>query len=60
MELGCFYMSKCEKFHAQNGRAGAPENGVIAVDLDTERPTSSESNIFRRVLEMCFSWHRRR
>jgi hypothetical protein len=48
------------KFPAQNGRAGAPENGAIHLDLDIERPMSSESNIFRHVLAMCFSWHRRR
>jgi hypothetical protein len=44
-------MSWCKKFPAQTGRAGAPENGAIALDLDTERPMSSESNIY----SSCFS-----
>jgi hypothetical protein len=60
MELCCFYMSMAEKFPAQNGRAGVPENGAIPLDLDIERPTSSEGNIFYHVLAMFFSWHRRR
>jgi hypothetical protein len=35
-----------QKIPTQNGRAGAPENGAIPLDLDIERPMSSESNIF--------------
>jgi hypothetical protein len=48
-------MSRRKKFPAQNGRAGAPENGAIVVDLDTERPTMSESNIFRIMFYRCVS-----
>jgi hypothetical protein len=41
-----------KKFPAQNGRARAPENGAIAVQLDTERPASPDNNILHLVLAM--------
>jgi hypothetical protein len=45
------HLSRCIKFPAQNGHAGAPQNGLIALDLDTEQPTSSASNVSCIMLE---------